>query len=1185
MTSTDNIQNGHSLSDDPESVTRSSQPDDANDEAIADADKSSLVRPQAEELTDLPEAPLAPASKQKWRIRHWPRWVKWSAALVASLIVVATIAIGAVLWRLSDGTSISSEALASHIRRNAETHLPEDLTLDFDGSGVSLDPLRGLVAGVTELRLTSATGQLELWSRQVSVGLDFWSLLMGQMRIRDIEFDTLEVLLQLTGASERTISQFNFSDPGFSDQTAANSTAGVPVVAETPMLQVGRNLDTLHQAVDGMLELAAQRGLERITILDGTASLLTGLRGRERRYEQIRADVNIDTAENALSVNAVGVAADGAWRIKGSAMPVENDLGHEINIDLQDVSLAEFLPNLGRDDFAIRTNALVSVKMRSRYVPEHTVPKASFDMEVSGAYVFIGERDVALLDGGKLSLIWAPELNALSIEDASLQFGPTRLPFIGYIRPSERNPLSELDFRLVAREAVLAPRDNVSGPVVRPELIGIDGRYELGSRYLSLDGFEMQLGSTAMIGSGSVSFQTRFPSIAAAFTSGPVDAQVFKQIWPPTIMAGPRRWFINSVKDGVIEQANLTLAVPPGLIGNRDPEKVFPKGAFRGEVAFRDAKLRTFGDLPDLEAPQGRLQLGEDGLTVFIENGDVDSPAGETVRVPSAVFRMPVLGPRNPNAQVSVSMIGDGAALASIADADPLNFMTARGVPPDAVQGQAVAEVQSAFQLRSAIDPAGVETVATIRLTDFASDVPIQGRSISDGDVVVEVKAEGTTVRGRAELDGLPADVDLFLPSGQSGIGSRTNVQLTLSDSQRRSIGIDLGEMLRGPTPVAIGDADDAGRRPVNVDLTQTRLSLAPIGWSKGVGVPAQMSFLLAETENGQRLDDIRLTGEGFSAAGEASISNARGLERLTLSQVSLRRGDSATLQLRRTGRDLYNITIRGEQIDGRGIVRAIKSAGGDSDDADGGPSIVLDAQIDTLIGFNNQTIADAKMTLQSDGGFPSALTFGGIHGGGGAVNASIEGGNGSSWLSVNSVNGGAAIGFLDFSGGITGGQLSVSANLAQGGGATVGQALLNNFQVGESRSLDQLSRSVARNTAQAAQARTFERARMEFTLRGDQIIIDDASLRGPALGVTLNGAVNTQSSQLRLNGVFVPAYGLNNAFSRIPILGPIMGGDRDQGLLGVTFRVSGPVSEPLLTVNPISAIAPGVFRRIFEFR
>ena len=41
----------------------------------------------------------------------------------------------------------------------------------------------------------------------------------------------------------------------------------------------------------------------------------------------------------------------------------------------------------------------------------------------------------------------------------------------------------------------------------------------------------------------------------------------------------------------------------------------------------------------------------------------------------------------------------------------------------------------------------------------------------------------------------------------------------------------------------------------------------------------------------------------------------------------------------------------------------------------------------------------------------------------------------------------------------------------------------------------------------------------------------------------------------------------------------------RDKGLLGITFSLEGDAKEPNLHVNPMSLIAPGIFRQIFEYR
>jgi hypothetical protein len=68
------------------------------------------------------------------------------------------------------------------------------------------------------------------------------------------------------------------------------------------------------------------------------------------------------------------------------------------------------------------------------------------------------------------------------------------------------------------------------------------------------------------------------------------------------------------------------------------------------------------------------------------------------------------------------------------------------------------------------------------------------------------------------------------------------------------------------------------------------------------------------------------------------------------------------------------------------------------------------------------------------------------------------------------------------------------------------------------------------------------------------------------------------------MRGTFVPLYGLNNMFGQIPIVGMILGGGSNEGLVGVTFEVVGSPGQPVLRVNPLSAVAPGLFRKIFEF-
>ena len=50
--------------------------------------------------------------------------------------------------------------------------------------------------------------------------------------------------------------------------------------------------------------------------------------------------------------------------------------------------------------------------------------------------------------------------------------------------------------------------------------------------------------------------------------------------------------------------------------------------------------------------------------------------------------------------------------------------------------------------------------------------------------------------------------------------------------------------------------------------------------------------------------------------------------------------------------------------------------------------------------------------------------------------------------------------------------------------------------------------------------------------------------------------------------------------FGQIPIVGLFLGAGNKEGLLGITYEAVGPPSAPRITVNPVSAIAPGLLRK-----
>jgi hypothetical protein len=113
----------------------------------------------------------------------------------------------------------------------------------------------------------------------------------------------------------------------------------------------------------------------------------------------------------------------------------------------------------------------------------------------------------------------------------------------------------------------------------------------------------------------------------------------------------------------------------------------------------------------------------------------------------------------------------------------------------------------------------------------------------------------------------------------------------------------------------------------------------------------------------------------------------------------------------------------------------------------------------------------------------------------------------------------------------------------------------------------------------------TFERGFALLAKGKGSLELENGVLRGPLIGSTFQGTLYDSAGNMAMTGTFMPAYGLNRIFGELPLIGMILGNGRDRGLIGVTFKLTGDADEPKLQINPLSVIAPGIFRSIFEFR
>jgi hypothetical protein len=58
----------------------------------------------------------------------------------------------------------------------------------------------------------------------------------------------------------------------------------------------------------------------------------------------------------------------------------------------------------------------------------------------------------------------------------------------------------------------------------------------------------------------------------------------------------------------------------------------------------------------------------------------------------------------------------------------------------------------------------------------------------------------------------------------------------------------------------------------------------------------------------------------------------------------------------------------------------------------------------------------------------------------------------------------------------------------------------------------------------------------------------------------------------------------LNTVLGNIQLIGSLLMGGAGEGIFGANFRIAGPIAVPGVSVNPLSALAPGFLRKLFLF-
>jgi hypothetical protein len=281
-----------------------------------------------------------------------------------------------------------------------------------------------------------------------------------------------------------------------------------------------------------------------------------------------------------------------------------------------------------------------------------------------------------------------------------------------------------------------------------------------------------------------------------------------------------------------------------------------------------------------------------------------------------------------------------------------------------------------------------------------------------------------------------------------------------------------------------------------------------------------------------------------------------------------------------------WRIDLKGASFDAAGLLGDLGRSGSGGER---GPPLAIDVALNRVILGPARDARSVKGHLFSDGVHWQVISIDALLPGRGKASLRFGEAGGRRSLRLITDNFGALLRLFDVSDRIEGGRLQITGVAGDTGPRRVlrGRVEGADYRVVRAPVLAQvlsLASLSGINSLLSGQGIPFARLNGDFTLADGKLAVTALRAYGGALGIKVDGTYDLTQNTLNLSGTLVPAYTLNSALGNIPVLGPLITGGEGEGIFAANFRVAGPAANPQVSVNPLSALAPGVLRKLFLF-
>lgn len=946
----------------------------------------------------------------------------------------------------------------------------------------------------------------------------------------------------------------------------------------------------LRRAADGSVALAFGGGGG----FDSAPSLVALLDQSDQVLDRPALAALEQISATGLIINYTDVRADRAWTVDGG----------ELNIDLrnnQTTVLGDFallsggaditrlqlsydsprgaraaqvglsLTNARARDIASQTpalswlsgiNAAITASLRSSLDAEGALGPLSASLDLgAGALQPNLATDPIAFDAAKAYLTYDPATDLISFDQIAVDAAIGQMNATG--RAYLRDKIDGVPQALVAQFAfpdiTLTKGDLYPDGLVLPPL-SIDMRLRFDPFAVEIGQVALVEGDTHVVGSGQINATPDGWRAAIDLQADQIATQRFTAFWPKTIKPRSRDWLSRNVVGGTLRDA---------VVGVRVVQGQRPVMATRFD--FEDADIKFMRTMPPISGARGVGHIQNGQMIVSLDRGFVTATEGGRAELAGTTFK--ILDTRRPggDAQLDLALDSTITAALSLLDREPFQFISKANQSVTMADGRASVTGQISFPLRKGVPRDQIAYDIAADLRDMRSSTIIKGRDLRSNQMRLTTDNAGMRVAGPVSLDGIAADAVWDKRFGATNAGkSQMSARVTLSPRFLDAFNIALPD----GTVTGSGQGDlvvdlAAGNPPafrLTSSLRGIGVALPPVGWRKA---PAARGDLVVAGTLGDvpQVTTLEVSGGGLRAKGSVALNANGTLDAARFSQVQIGNWLNApiTLQGRGRGRPV-GVSIGQGRVDLRGA--AFGAGSGDS-----GP---LTLQLERLQITEGIALHDFRGEFDGSGGFSGEFT--GRVNGGPQILGTVVPQNGRSAMRLRSDDAGGVVGAAGFVKNGVGGSLDLTLRPEGGAGTFDGDLKVRDLRVRDAPAMAALldSISVVGLLRQLdGQGLAFDEVDATFRLTPSEVIVTQSSAVGPGLGISLDGIYTLASKQVDFQGVVSPFYLLNGFGAFLTRKG--------EGLIGFNFNLTGEAAAPVVSVNPLSAFTPGMFREIFR--